>query len=126
MRRGQLLAIPLGMAALLLLRGQGTTPANSYVDSRKCAECHSQIARTYPLTGMGRSFYRPRAGKEEEDFTKGNPFHHMVSDTWYAMEQRGGVWYQRRWRLGPGGKEMHVQESRIDYVMGSGNHAKTY
>ena len=42
------------------------------------------------------------------------------------MEQRGGVWYQRRWRLGPDGKEIHVQEQSVDYVMGSGNHAHTY
>jgi Flp pilus assembly protein TadD len=75
---------------------------------------------------MARSFYRPQPGHAGEDFTRGNPFHHKASGTWYAMEQRAGVWYQRRWRLGSGGKEIHVQEQRIDYVMGSGNHARTY
>jgi predicted CXXCH cytochrome family protein len=114
------------LAAFLLLRGQSATPANSYIDARRCAECHSKIAETYRLTGMARSFSRPRTGQTGEDFTRGNPFHHKASATWYAMEQRSGQWYQRRWRLGSGGKKIHMQEQRVDYVMGSGNHARTY
>jgi hypothetical protein len=38
----------------------------------------------------------------------------------------GGSYYQRRWRIGYAGNETEVQESRIDYVMGSGNHVRTY
>ena len=41
------------------------------------------------------------------------------------MEQRDGAVYQRRWRIGYDGKEIDVRESRVDYVMGSGNHART-
>ena len=47
-------------------------------------------------------------------------------DTWYAITKRDGAYYQRRWRVGFSGKETEVQESRIDYVMGSGNHVRTY
>jgi predicted CXXCH cytochrome family protein len=111
-------------AATSFLHAQ--TPSNSYVDSKLCAGCHAKIAKTYALTGMARSFYRPAGEPPPEDFARGNPFFHQPSDTWYAMLQRGGAVYQRRWRIGPGGKEIDVRESRVDYVMGSGNHARTY
>ncbi len=99
---------------------------NSYVDSHLCAACHTKIAQTYALTGMGRSFYRPNTKTTPEDYSRGNPFYHQLSGTWYAMEKRENATYQRRWRLGYDGKEIDVQESRVDYVMGSGNHARTY
>ena len=91
-----------------------------------CATCHSEIARTYAQTGMGRSFYRPQPQSMVEDFTRGNPFFHQSSGTWYAMVQRDGQYFQRQWRVSPTGQEIHVQESRIDYVMGSGNHVRSY
>ncbi len=117
-------AIPL-TATFLLLKGQ--TTSNTYVDGRVCAECHTwKISQTYALTGMARSFSRPQPQNTLEDYAKGNPFHHLKSDTWYAMTQRDGAYYQRRWRIGYAGKEIDAQESRIDYIMGSGNHARTY
>jgi hypothetical protein len=42
------------------------------------------------------------------------------------MESRDGALYQRRWRIGYDGNETEVQESRVDFVMGSGNHVKTF
>ena len=115
-------------AALLLLRAQTPGPAasNAYVDARQCAGCHAKIARNYSLTGMARSFYRLQPSITVEDFDRGNPFYHQMSGTWYGMSRRDGKFYQRRWRVGPDGKETEVQESSIDYVMGSGNHARTY
>jgi predicted CXXCH cytochrome family protein len=94
----------------------------SYVDSKVCATCHAGIAKTYALTGMARSFYRADA----QTIASSAPFHHTASDTWYSMERKGGKVYQRRWRIGPDGKEAEVQESSVDYVMGSGNHVRTY
>lgn len=111
-------------AVISLLHAEN--PANSYVDSKVCAACHAKIAQTYALTGMARSFYRQAAAPRLEDFARGNPFFHQPSGAWYAMLQRDGAVYQRRWRIGYGGKEIDVQESRVDYVMGSGNHARTY
>ncbi len=90
-----------------------------YVDPRQCATCHTAIANTYAKTGMARSFYRPRD-------TPQTRYYHKPSQTWYAMETRGGETYQRRWRIGFDGKETDVSESRADYVMGSGNHVRTW
>lgn len=119
------------LAAGFLLPGQSGGPAptatsNTYVDAHQCALCHPKIAETYARTGMGRSFYRPSPQNRIEDFTRGNPFYHERSGTWYAMLQRDGKLYQRRWRIDGQGREIHVQELGIDYVMGSGNHARTY
>ena len=61
-----------------------------------------------------------------EDFTRGNPFFHQASGTWYAMVKRDDTYFQRRWRVSPAGQEIHVHESQIDDVMGSGNRVRTY
>jgi tetratricopeptide (TPR) repeat protein len=75
---------------------------------------------------MGRSFYRPSPRNTVEDYTRHNRFYHRPSDTWYAMLQRDGRYYQRRWQIGYAGRETNVEELQIDYVMGSGNHVRTY
>lgn len=71
---------------------------------------------------MARSFYR---AADTEYLNAGQPFYHEPSGTWYAVLKRGGAYYQRRWQMGSGGEEINVQESTVDYVMGSGNHART-
>jgi tetratricopeptide (TPR) repeat protein len=65
-------------------------------------------------------------GNTVEDYTANNGFYHSLSDTHYSMISRHGVYYQRRWQIGFDGKETNVEESRIDYVLGSGNHARSY
>ena len=85
----------------------------------QCATCHAKIAASFAKTGMARSFYKAAAIEPAR-------FYHKPSDTWYAIAERGGSYYQRRWRIGYAGNETEVQESRIDYVMGSGNHVRTY
>lgn len=53
-------------------------------------------------------------------------YFHEASGDRFAMQWGGGALYQRRWRTGFDGKESEVSERRIDYVMGSGNHARTF
>ncbi|MEO5922278.1 MAG: tetratricopeptide repeat protein [Bryobacteraceae bacterium] len=95
---------------------------NEYVDTAACATCHADIARTYAATGMARSFYSPDAAS----FPEAEPYHHLASDTWYQIVTREGAWYQRWWQLDGNGQEETAGESKIDYVMGSGNHVRTY
>jgi tetratricopeptide (TPR) repeat protein len=103
-----------------------TGPGNHYVDARICAGCHSQIAQNHLQTGMGRSLFPPTPANTVEDYTGNNEFTHPLSDTHYSMILRDGAYYQRRWQIGFGGKETNVEESKIDYVLGSGNHARSY
>jgi tetratricopeptide (TPR) repeat protein len=116
---------------LVALMGSALTatqaaPGNRYVDARICAGCHSQIAGNHLQTGMGRSLFRPTPANTVEDYIGNNGFYHALSETHYSMILRDGAYYQRRWQIGFGGKETRVEESRIDYVLGSGNHARSY
>lgn len=120
----------LGMAAtgVVAQRAQ-TQPAaprisNSYVNPALCAACHAEIASHFAKTGMGRSFYRLTAANAVEDF--GKPFYHAASDSYLVMFARDGKYYQRRWQKGFDGAEINTDEKSVDFVMGSGNHGRTY
>src|SRR5579884_1028597 len=97
-----------------------------YADPAVCGECHGDIASTYSKTGMGRSFHRMTQNAEIHWPTPGKPWRHAASDSLFEMIQRDGAWYQRRWQVGFDGKETNVDEKRVDYVLGSGNHATTF
>ena len=99
---------------------------SAYVDSALCAGCHGEIAKSYRQTGMGRSLYRPRPANRVEDYRVHNTLHHRPSDLTYTMIERDGAFYQRRSQTGFEGKETNVVEKRVDYVIGSGNHARSY
>jgi predicted CXXCH cytochrome family protein len=122
----------LGVAAFTLVTPQArpqqasASTRNQYVDPAKCAQCHAEIAGNFRKTGMGRSFYRLEPGRAVEDFTLEKPFYHEASDCYFAMIERGGKYYQRRWQKGFDGRETNVDEKQIDFVMGSGNHVRAY
>ena len=75
---------------------------------------------------MGRSFYPMRQEVVVEDFHRKNKFFHAASNRRYEMIQRDGAWYQVRYQAAPEGSRVNLMEKRIDYVLGSGNHARTY
>jgi predicted CXXCH cytochrome family protein len=72
---------------------------------------------------MGRSFARV-SPKNTPGF--GKPFYHQASDSYFAMITRDGKVYQRRWQIGFDGKETNVDEKQADFIVGSGNHSKTF
>ena len=86
------------------------------------------------MTGMARSFSKARAddarlaesGNPIPDFKTDNRIYHAASDRYYTMAERGGALVQRRHQRGFGGKETNVVELAADYVIGSGNHARTF
>ncbi|HKE26929.1 MAG TPA: tetratricopeptide repeat protein [Bryobacteraceae bacterium] len=95
-------------------------------DPQVCGNCHSEIAQAYRRTGMGRSLYKPAPTNTLEDYRKRNEFLHSLSDTHYAMIVRNGAYFQRRWQMGFDGRETNIEELRIDAVVGSGAHARSY
>ena len=128
LRRG---GLSMAAASTLLAGCSGRTSApppaaSRYIDASTCAGCHAEIAKSYRRTGMGRSVYRPSAANTVEDYGKRNQFYHRPSGRYYTMIERAGQWYQRRHQIGYDGKETNSIEMRIDYVIGSGNHARTY
>ncbi len=118
-------------ATFFALRKTGPAPTperakSGYVDPATCAGCHQEIAKSYRLTGMGRSLYRPRSENTVEDYKTHNSIYNRASDRYYTMIERDGKWLQRRHQLGPKGEEINVEEKQVDYVIGSGNHVRTY
>ncbi len=73
---------------------------------------------------MGRSFYPPSAANTPE--SPSGAFYHKPSDSYFTMFWREGKYFQRRHQTGPDGRERNVMEKRIDFILGSGNHARTY
>jgi predicted CXXCH cytochrome family protein len=134
---GAILAAALLTAAVVLLAlfrhrssgspQQGAQASQSdYVDATVCANCHQDIAETYRKTGMGRSFFLPTAGKVVEDYAHANTVFHQPSGLRYTMVERDGEFFERRSEVGFDGKETNAMEERIDYVIGSGNHSRSY
>jgi tetratricopeptide (TPR) repeat protein len=84
---------------------------------------------------MGRSFSKLRPdtawlaaanGGGGPDFKRQNRVYHEASERHYTMVERGGTFYQRRHQIGFDGKETNGVELTADYVVGSGNHARTF
>jgi predicted CXXCH cytochrome family protein len=110
-------------------RSSGSGPVSSqaggYADPAVCADCHSDIAATYQKTGMGRSFRKIRSEKDLDATVPPKPFYHAASKSFFSMVFQNGAWFQRRWQTGFDGKETNVDEKRVDYLLGSGNHSRT-
>lgn len=139
--------IPLAVAAVLViglvlavrwpahsqLRGQAEADAQvatagaGYASPNACASCHRSIARTYSQTGMARSFATVQTGGPALDGvdTSAELFH-AASGRSYTMEERDGEFVQRRHTTGFDGNPTDVIEFSADYVIGSGNHARTF
>jgi tetratricopeptide (TPR) repeat protein len=99
--------------------------AQAPTDSNVCASCHPKEARAYRSTGMAGSFYRPTPENTIEDYSK-SAFYHEPSGTHYEMIRRDGRYFQRQYIVDFDGKPANVVENQIDFVLGSGNHARTY
>lgn len=94
--------------------------------TRTCAGCHAAHAEGFHKTGMGRAFFRAVPANMVEDFERNNTFFHEASGRYYRVFRRGDEYFLRRRQIGYGGTETNVVEKRIDYVMGSGNHVRSY
>jgi tetratricopeptide (TPR) repeat protein len=95
---------------------------NRHLNARVCAGCHMNIYERYGHTGMARAFYAP----SPESFPNFRPYFHRPSGTWFQMVAKDGAYYQRVWQIGYSGKQENFSEWKIDYVMGSGNHVRSY
>jgi tetratricopeptide (TPR) repeat protein len=97
-------------------------PKSGYVDPAVCGSCHAAIASSYRETGMARSFYRA----SPSTVPSSRRFHHETSDRDYEFSSRGGTFLLSRRQIGFGGKETNQVAKSIDFVVGSGDHARTY
>src|SRR5947207_12564993 len=113
-------ALMLAVAAGCRMPSAQTEP-RSYVNPALCAGCHSEIAKTYRETGMGRAVSRPSPANT---FAEGAPeptYFHPLSRSYFTMVRRDGKYYQRRHQTGFDGKPTNIMEKQVHYVIGSGN-----
>jgi tetratricopeptide (TPR) repeat protein len=116
------------IASLLLRHRERPNAAmtQEYADPSTCVQCHASEAAGYASTGMAHAFYKPEAKSTIEAPAGDRQFYHAASGTYYKLTQHDGKYYQRRWQEGFDGNPENVEELPIDYVMGSGNHVRTY
>jgi predicted CXXCH cytochrome family protein len=101
------------VGAIALFFAASASPA--YVDSAACAACHPKIAETYRRTGMARSFARVTAEITPDRAS----YYHSASERHFEITRDKGRWLMRR-------PEDGGVEKTVDYVLGSGNHARSY
>jgi Tfp pilus assembly protein PilF len=102
----------------------GATAAG-YVANAACAGCHADRFASYQHVGMAKSFYRPRPQDDIEDFAA-PPFFHARSQQYFEMRRQAGGLLFRRYQLAPDGAPINVFEQAVDWILGSGHHARTY
>jgi Flp pilus assembly protein TadD len=73
---------------------------------------------------MGRSFSRLRPNQAW--LSGAVRLNHQPSRRSYTITERAGVLYERRHQLGLDNQEANVLELTADFVVGSGNHARTF
>lgn len=90
-----------------------------------CQSCHPEIYETYKQTGMGRSLYSPDGESDIEDYVKNTVVHDSKSGYYYRMYKDRGRYFQKEYRL-ENGFETHALTREVKYVIGSGNHVRSY
>jgi Flp pilus assembly protein TadD len=111
------------LAAFGLRVSAGAAPG--YVEEAACALCHPVLAETYKEKGMARAFRRPRPEADIEDFTA-PPFVHAPSRQHLEIRRQGDRLVFRRWQADAEGRPINTFEQKVDWILGSGDHARTY
>jgi len=99
--------------------------APGYVNDHTCSYCHAEKYRSYQSVGMAKSFYRPSSRPAIEDFEH-NQFFHAPSQRYYSLTRRNGDYWFRRWQLDDAGEPINELEIKVDWIIGSGSHVRTY
>jgi predicted CXXCH cytochrome family protein len=91
-------------------------------DWAACGVCHPQITESYRRTGMGRSFFRATPHNTPEL----PEYYHAKSDRYFRVQRSGDRYTMLRWQKDSSKRKVNIVEKVIDYVLGSGNHARSY
>ena len=96
-----------------------------YVGDEACVSCHAGEAASYQRHAMSASFHRwTPSVRVETALVK--PLYNRATGFSYSVVEDGARLYQVEQVIGPLGNRLHELRKRIDYVMGSGNVARTY
>ncbi|MEO8036232.1 MAG: hypothetical protein ABI837_17485, partial [Acidobacteriota bacterium] len=98
--------------------------APGYVDDALCGTCHTELYRSYQQVGMARSFSRPSRDRAIEDF--GKELVHARSKQIFQFVWRDQRLMFRQYQRSNDGHEVNTLEIPVDWILGSGNHARVY
>jgi Flp pilus assembly protein TadD len=98
--------------------------APGYVDDRACELCHAGIYDSYQDVAMSKAFYPPAEDRIIEALDR--TFHHEPSGRYYEMSFADGGYRFRRYQLDAAGEQINLLEQDVDWILGSGNHSRTY
>lgn len=99
--------------------------AAGYVPDETCSMCHGALYASYQEVAMARSFRRAGTGNLVEDLGSAR-FTHAASRQRFELKAEGGKLVFRRFQLGAGDEPIHPFEVEVAWILGSGNHARTY
>ncbi|MEJ2370618.1 MAG: tetratricopeptide repeat protein [Gemmatimonadales bacterium] len=99
--------------------------ATPYVGDEACGRCHEEAASAYRAHGMARSFH-PWTPEARIEASLDEPLLHARTGFYYSVVEAGDTLYQEELLIGPDGERLYELRRRMDYVMGSGNVARTY
>ena len=96
-----------------------------YVDDNVCANCHRAIFDSFQDVGMAQAFKAPPAARHIETF--GVEYYHQLSDRYYRIDRGddGDLTFVR-YQKHNGGRPLNEISIDIDWVVGSGNRARSY
>ncbi len=100
-------------------------PQAAYVGDEACASCHEDYYVSYHRTGMGRSLSRFDAASAPEAFPA-PPVRHEGTDFYYEAFVRADTLFQREYRLDASGETLYERVHPVEWVIGSGNHTRSY
>ncbi len=99
-------------------------PAEGYVGSKVCAECHEEIAARYARHAMARSMAAVEEAEVVENY--GAPPCAPPGPRRYWAERRDGRVFHHEIMLDKDGQPIYDQEVEIRYVLGSGTRGRAY
>ena len=99
--------------------------AAAYAGDEACASCHEEYYLSYHRTGMGRSMSRFDTASAPE-MLPGPPVYHEASDFYYEAFVHADTLFQREYRLDASGQTMYERVHPVEWVIGSGNHTRSY
>jgi len=117
---------------LLLWSACRQTPSSSpartahYVGDSVCASCHEEIASHYQQTNKARALYPLTPDRVVEDFSGRQAIYEPRTGFYYRAFREGDGFFQEEYRLDEQGRPIHRLRYPIEYVVGSGNAARTY
>lgn len=105
--------------------GPAPRTAAGYVSDEQCASCHLGLYLSYQHIAMARTFSRPTPENVIEDF-ENNRLYHEPSKRHYELTFDDGTFLMTRYQVDDEGRRVNEIEQRIDWIVGSGDHGRSY